>query len=393
MHDHLSVTIGAVSLAYYFHQTSSSEVLAEARREYIRALQLTNAALRSSELALKDTTLLATLLLDLFEKFTSPILRDSWKTHVHGALALVKLRGTKQYSDPIGLRMVMRLSINILISFVACNSALPRDFIAVRTFTADFLKTLDPKWKLTDLMVDYAAFRARLIAGQLSELETISIATKLDARYLNLMNTMPPSWRYETVNLSSTSSGVFGDHFHVYPSQHVTQTWNVIRTIRIFLNDTIRETCLSFDDSLLPQDYTQVSNAATECIENLALDICASAPQYLVDLDLIRARLKAVKCIKYPETSQNSISRPQYETSVAYLKCYTLLFPLYVAAQYTLATSTRDWILKQLHHMSSKYCFKNAHRVAEILEREDEDAEVRNPWRVYIMLGSYAFAA
>ena len=116
--EHLTLSIDAVSLAYLSHQTSSDVALMTATEKYVSALRMTNRALQSPELATKDTTLLSALLLDLFEKITNTSSRHtkSWVGHVHGALALVKLRGLENFQDPSALRIMERLSNNLLIS-------------------------------------------------------------------------------------------------------------------------------------------------------------------------------------------------------------------------------------------------------------------------------------
>jgi hypothetical protein len=116
--EHLTFSIDAVSLAYLSHQTSSDVALMTATEKYVLALRMTNRALQSPEFATKDTTLLSALLLDLFEKITNTSSRHtkSWVGHVNGALALVKLRGLENFQDPSSLRIMERLSNNLLIS-------------------------------------------------------------------------------------------------------------------------------------------------------------------------------------------------------------------------------------------------------------------------------------
>jgi hypothetical protein len=68
---HLTLSIDAVSLAYLSHQVYSDAALATARERYISALRMASRALQSPEVAAKHTTLLTSLLLDLFEKITN----------------------------------------------------------------------------------------------------------------------------------------------------------------------------------------------------------------------------------------------------------------------------------------------------------------------------------
>ncbi len=84
---HLSASVDAVSLAFFSSQFDCTKASHFAREKYSYALPLLNNALRSPETATSDSTLLAVLLLDLFEKFTNnnPRSTDSWMSHVNGA--------------------------------------------------------------------------------------------------------------------------------------------------------------------------------------------------------------------------------------------------------------------------------------------------------------------
>jgi hypothetical protein len=115
--EHLALSIDAVSLAYLSYMVTSDVALLEAREKYGLALRMTNKALRSPDLALKDTTLLSALCLDLFEKLTNISQKSkSWMGHVNGALTLVRMRGLKNFRDPSALRVLARVSNNLLIS-------------------------------------------------------------------------------------------------------------------------------------------------------------------------------------------------------------------------------------------------------------------------------------
>lgn len=69
--------------------------------------------------------------------------------------------------------------------------------------------------------------------------------------------------------------------------------------------------------------------------------------------------------------------------------CYALIFPLYVAGRSKAVPDVEPWVVNQLRHIGSHFSVRNAEDVAQILERK---ADI-NPWEVYAMLGSYAFAS
>ncbi len=97
---------------------------------------MTNKVLKSPEKATKDTTLLTSLLLDLFEKITDskPRHNNSWTSHVIGALALVRLRGLEQFQDPSEFPVLVRLSNHCMISCVTSGSIVPDELISIREY-------------------------------------------------------------------------------------------------------------------------------------------------------------------------------------------------------------------------------------------------------------------
>jgi len=123
------------------------------QEKYGSALRLTTSALQSPQSAVRYTTILSTLLLDMFEKITNLKNRhsDSWMSHVNGALALVRLKGLEHYQGNNVLRVLGRLSTNLLISCIAGDRPVPEDLIVLRKYIAERLNASDGKSRLTDL--------------------------------------------------------------------------------------------------------------------------------------------------------------------------------------------------------------------------------------------------
>lgn len=382
--DHLTLAIEAVSLAYLWHQVYSEAALANARKRYVLALRMTNKALKTSKDAAKDTTLLAVLLLDLFEKITDsrPQNNKSWKSHVDGALALVNVRGLEKFQDPTEFRVLVRLSTNYLISCVASASPVPDELIAIRTYAGKHLEVQDPKWRLSDLMILYANLLSDIRRSSLSDNECIVRCGELDLKLRALDLDMPPPWQPSTTSLDTDSERTFDLHFDSYADRNVTQARNVLRCVRILLNESPIEL-----HSVSTADEKQFSSIEIgyHNIETLAGEISASVPQY-VDCDgTARKKLAATETAKIPDRRSEHPHTPNH-----LLDCYTLLFPLYVTGQSKFAPDNiRPWIIKQLHYVGEHFCIRNAKVVAQILELEENI----NPWDVYAMLGSYAFAA
>ena len=367
---HLSATVDAVSLAFFSFHDYDARASIFAQKKYSKALPLLNAALRSSETATSDSTLLAILLLDLFEKLTknSPHSIDSWMGHVNGALALIDMRGKPHLQDDTGLRLSVRLSTNLLISCVAANLPVPPALAQLRSNLEPHLNKEDPKWRTSGLVAKYANLQGAITDQHLSNSDIVGHATCLDREFKALINRMPPAWRYITTRIESTSERVYNQHFDHYADHFIAQTWNVIRCMRILLNNII--SIHSAKQGLGTSSFAHQAVLATLTIDVLAKDVCASIPQWT--------------------SYQNHSRKTKDYDAIQKLRCYIILWPLYVAAKYaTPMTKIKPWALSQLRFIRCDIGIKNAGAVADILEKAPETC----PWALYAMLGSYAFAA
>ncbi|KAF2802843.1 uncharacterized protein BDZ99DRAFT_576696 [Mytilinidion resinicola] len=375
--EHLSLAIEAVSLAYLWHQVNSDTALANARERYVAALRMTNKILQIPTEATKEATLLASLLLDLFEKITDiePRNNKSWTSHVNGALSLVKLRGLEQFQDPSDFDILLRLSSNSLMSCLCSGSPVSDELMAIQAHIAKHLDTKDPKIRLSEVMVDYARFRNDATRGVLSNEQYIRAATELDVRLLALDLELPARWDRTTTFTDCTSERVFGSQYDTYSDPKICLARNLFRVMRILVISSLIEHCLA-----TPEHSPRIA-VAQENIEILAREICASVPPY-VDCNGA-ARRRPLASLDIP------VHTGHLHTHDHLIDCYMLIFPLYVAGLSNAVPGMRAWVIKQLHHINSHFYIRNAQMVAQILEGE----KYVSAWEVYAMLGSYAFVA
>lgn len=391
---YLSSSIDACSLAYLAHEVCSDAALTAGREKYVSALHATTKALKCPREASKDTTILASLLLDLFEKITynEPQTRNTWTDHINGALALVQLRGLDKFRGESDIRVLVRLFTNHLICCVARDAPIPYYLEELRDYAASQLNPTDPKWQLSGLMVEYTNLRYRIRHGKMSKQEQLVKCLELDTKYETLSSNKPLAWQSTTTIAQEASERVHGDYFRQYGDKHITQTWNVLRLARILLNESVVE-CLEsdllLDRNALKCDFIPLATTAKINIENLGSEICASVPQYN---DCKSVATEHLLCSEFSTTPEDGISDIRYHLhSPSHTsECYTLIYPLFVAGQsrYTPET-TRTWIQNELRYMGSHFGIRNAELTCHILEK----GERVNPWEVYAMLGSYAFAA
>ena len=225
-------------------------------------------------------------------------------------------------------------------------------------------------------MVRFVELRQVVKSDEVSPHGLIDLAKCLDDEFSALVDDMPPTWQYDEIMVNDSSPRIYGNCYHVYRDAHVTQTWNVLRLARILIREFILDQCFRLSEASTPlsdlNGIIKVYEAARDSAEILAADICASVPQYA-----------GLGTETLPENCKGSREHHR-------MRCYTLLFPLFVAAQSpTVSSGIRTWIITQLSHMSKDLRVRNAEVVLTILNQ----GKLVEPWSVYAMLGSYAFVA
>lgn len=101
---HFKLAFEACALASFGNRVGDgSQLEEEALRKYTEALKMAVKAIRSPVLAKRDSTVVAVLLLGLFESISSRhIGLLAWKSHTEGAIRLVQDRGPEQLKTKQG---------------------------------------------------------------------------------------------------------------------------------------------------------------------------------------------------------------------------------------------------------------------------------------------------
>jgi hypothetical protein len=163
MDEGLEASMKAVGFAGFSHVASAPDLMTNARCNYVKALRLTNAALTLPEKAKEDTTLIAVMVLSLFELVAGSTQRslEAWTKHIEGACALLKLRGHEQLRKASGRRMFLQVVTSLMNICIQCGKPLP-DFIIEWAWEAkkDLLPTNNPVWLVQQAMMDFTAFQA-----------------------------------------------------------------------------------------------------------------------------------------------------------------------------------------------------------------------------------------
>jgi hypothetical protein len=383
--DHLMLSIDAVSLAFLSHQVTSPSAQQLGRRKYISALRKINAALDCPRTAHEATTLQTSLLLDLFEKitFSSSGDEDSRRAHIDGALALVKIKGLDHFTDDAGLRVLARLLLNASVADFTQGDPVSADLREVRQHIAQFSDTLDPKWKMSGIVLEVTDLMSEMRKGMFSPKERAQKCIEFDKKLEQVSNEAPPVWSYkrEYISANNTGARVLDDFYDVYSDRITTQRWNVLRIIRIFLCEEIVISLATQDDLGSRLQSQRASTVASFTIQ----EICASVPQ-MTDCDGAAQH-------KLPQESIMGVSSQHRHTLSHLIDAYILIYPLFTACWSRDCTNVaRTWMLGRLDHIAEHFGIKEAKIVAEVV-RASKDGPRVWPGEVYRLLGSYAFAA
>lgn len=347
---------------------------------------MTNMALRSPNEAAKHTTLLASLLLDLFEKITDnkPRSNKAWTSHVDGALTLVKLRGFEQFQTASEFHVLIRLVNHYIASSVTSAVLVPSELLAVRDYVADNMNYEEHTLQVSNLTVEYAKLRSEFRSSALSNDQYVKASKELDLKLEALDLNMPPAWHYTTTLVDHKSDRIFDLHFDSYPHRNICYARNFLRVGRILLNETLIDGYLGSPEGDI---YWGLIGGAYDNIDTLAGEICAAAPQYIDCDGPARKRLPVSESLELRDHGPGGARH--FHTLHHQAECYSLIWPLYAAGRSKAGPDVRPWVIKQLHYIGSHFNIRNAEIVAHILEGETDVC----PWDVYAMLGSYAFNA
>ena len=390
----LNYAINAVSLAYLWHESYSEYSLNQARQYYGMTLKLLKNALQSSAPTQTASTVLTTLLLDLFEKITCSSSRKhvSWTCHLEGALKLLACREPGQDQSPIDSHVLSLLSKHYMAGCIACGCLIPSDLVAIRARFAPNPDNNHDTMSMYPLMVEYVTLKQEFDNGIYAAREIVQRFHDLDVSVEALEEAMPLSWQSTTMYRTITGSCHRGRRIDTYTHRNICSARNMLRIIRLELNQVVIEHAQHEAEEGTCRGILEASIAKIECLVD---DICASLPSWTdCDHDLspsIFAKGHGSPTKRRTATAARTGSgSPQcyhhYEPERR-ANCTQLIFPLYAAGRATTRLRTRRWIIGCLHHIGDQFYLRSAKSAAQLLE---EGGNV-DPWDVYALVGGYAF--
>lgn len=361
----------------------------QANKRYLSAIQLTNTALGSPVDVKKDSTLLAIMLLGVFETMTSGHQRSlsAWACHINGAAALIKIRGPEQLTSIGGVRMFMQASTSLMVSCLNVGMALPEHILALNAELAKRADLSDPTWRYYETMVLLTNFRAHIRCGTISEpQEILSRALEIDRVALSICANAPSVYEYETIYTHAEPGVIFAGCYHVYQDYMSASNWNGMRTVRMLLQDIIRDALLKFHYSRLSfsidGQYTAQYQASTNTLYQLQYDVIASVPQHL-GYTPTKSTSGGVSDHTFPWSHFNSRLAPLVHTLSSKSKSagppmirsfggYSLPWAIYLVGAVDFATEpVRKWAIGTLQTIGRSMGIQQAMVLADMLKKKN----------------------
>ena len=378
--EQLSASIEAVGLASLSNELGSLELSERARKRYVHAIQATNKALQDAVNARKDSTLIAVLLLSLFEVMTCTTrpAMCSWENHVKGAMALIRLRGRQQMQSQLGLKLVNQATASVAISFHRSKSEVPPELVTLVTHGLLHAPKDDPSWSFRLISMRSANLRAAIEKGSLCDPDVIiAAALDLDHDFMAWSRTLPPSWQYEIHFVDQANSNlVYEACYHLYPVYGMAQGLNAWRVSRMVLNELVWEQVFRHHASPFPrsQDYTTLMSQVGSTLTTLCSDICASVPQY-IELPSVQSVSVSVCRMQSPPSNNTSdassipVTKSCGSGFTHSARSYGIIMPLVAVANCVIPNKhRRAWAIDRLQYISTHMKNPQASLALEVLE-------------------------
>ena len=138
---------------------------------------------------------------------------------------------------------------------------------------------------LLDLFAELCDFRASARGSANSDsISIVSALLAFDKSLKAWANELPSGWNYRTVFTSDCPDEIYEDTYHVYPTSMIAITWNVYRSMRIFVQSGVLQQLkrLNYECESPTSLWLRKQRVQSQAIiSEMAFDICASIPDQL----------------------------------------------------------------------------------------------------------------
>lgn len=357
--DYLRASLSAVGLASYAASIRSPQLMYRARKDYGKALQLTNDALRSPSEYTKDSTLFAVISLGVFEAVAGHGQESlaAWTKHLAGATELVKLRGPAQFRTDAGQRMFVQICSNLMVESVQYSKPLPAAILALRAGARPYVDQEDPAWRISENLLNFIDVRVDVIEKRAHPREIIKRALAVDAQFIDIEDKMPEIWHPKRYYSDDHPDAIWNGTFDVYHDFWIAQMYNTSRIFRIQIQQIIREQLDSLSSDFTPifaeEESSAILSSSLKIMLEMQKEILASVPQYA------------------PYGITSFPSHLPFEPSNA----YHVLWPMFLTGTMDVATpEIQQWVLNRFRAIAKEGGIEHANVLADSMVKRQREA-------------------
>jgi hypothetical protein len=233
--------VNGTALASLALGSNRSELMHLARSYYSKALARTNNALSCPQLAILDSTLLNVLLLTAFEAvvYRGRATPTSWAVHVQGTVALLTIRGERQFDSVMGQKLFHQASMNIRASYSQRRISVPSEISNLQKYAATVMGATNGSYRMCMLVDRFVTLRANMRG--MPATAVVREALDLDKEANELLEERKLNQPYKVL-LSEDSPAKISTYkgvLHQYISQSSARVYNTFRMFLLFFNEWV----------------------------------------------------------------------------------------------------------------------------------------------------------
>lgn len=353
----------APALAVLSRELGQPSLMALARRHYSAAIQQTNLALASPQLAVKDATIASVLLLALFEALTFQGRRSptNWTMHMNGATELLKLRGPRQFETILGRSMFLDITGDILTSCANRRVAPPPALTELLTQLGDVVGHDDVHVRVTRATAGMADLVSLVTSGgdpKSVAIQVVLQGRQLDAHLSELLNQFAEFRPYVVLDPASAPESAYNKIAHHYSTPKMCWQWNNLRMMRVYVNSWVFRAAAAAKSAL--RDSPE---AAGVLEQSRVLEVAASNAEHMAR-DILGT---VAYCHGLPESSNDRLTMARW-----------LIWPLSAVATSPVApVSARIYARDNLHAFGRETGTAQATEAGKMV---DESKEIEDWW-------------
>ena len=298
----------AIIACSVFFQEAWSAMMPETQRTrkyFAKALRSLNEAVTNSEACQEDGTLMAVVLLEMYEMLSNG-LQSQRATGIHqqGAVALVKQRGKLNYKSDVSRRLLVAIRHQLIADADHRGLMLDKEASILSDGTMSSSMPRNPAIDLDTIRIEFVNLKAEMrVASDKSRIfdpderardpvrEFLTRATQLCRACARWYATLPPTWypiivsEPELLPPSVKHAGIYNQSCEVYTDIHIADVINRYRCmhmiglkwviqLRSYLSAAVQ-------DAYSPPSFVNEEANARKALQALADGFCDSIPFHL----------------------------------------------------------------------------------------------------------------